>query len=152
MNGLADLDRIQPQADCDAETKKVVNELRQKCYDAMNDDLATPLVISHLFEACSVVNKLLDHKATICQDCLEELKSTMRLFAFDILGLADEKAANNEAREEAYGKVVDMVLDLRSKARANKDWATCDQIRDALKAAGFEVKDTKDGCVWKLNK
>ena len=152
MNGLADLDRIQPQADCDAETKKVVKELRQKCYDAMNDDLATPLVISHLFEACSVVNKLLDHKATIWQDCLEELKSTMRLFAFDILGLADEKAANNEAREEAYGKVVDMVLDLRSKARANKDWATCDQIRDALKAAGFEVKDTKDGCVWKLNK
>ena len=151
MNGLSDLDRIQPQAECDAQTKKVVKELRQKCYDAMNDDLATPLVISHLFEACSVVNKLIDHKATICTECLEELRATMRLFAFDILGLADEKAANNEAREEAYGKVVDMVLDLRSKARANKDWATCDQIRDALKAAGFEVKDTKDGCVWKLN-
>ena len=151
MNGLSDLDRIQPQAECDAQTKKVVKELRQKFYDAMNDDLATPLVISHLFEACSVVNKLIDHKATICAECLEELRATMRLFAFDILGLADEKAANNEAREEAYGKVVDMVLDLRSKARANKDWATCDQIRDALKAAGFEVKDTKDGCVWKLN-
>ena len=151
MNGLSDLDRIQPQAECDAQTKKVVKELRQKCYDAMNDDLATPLVISHLFEACSVVNKLIDHKATICAECLEELRATMRLFAFDILGLADEKAANNEAREEAYGKGVDMVLDLRSKARANKDWATCDQIRDALKAAGFEVKDTKDGCVWKLN-
>ena len=151
MNGLSDLDRIQPQAECDAQRKKVVKELRQKCYDAMNDDLATPLVISHLFEACSVVNKLIDHKATICAECLEELRATMRLFAFDILGLADEKAANNEAREEAYGKVVDMVLDLRSKARANKDWATCDQIRDALKAAGFEVKDTKDGCVWKLN-
>ena len=151
MNGLSDLDRIQPQAECDAQTKKVVKELRQKCYDAMNDDLATPLVISHLFEACSVVNNLIDHKATICAECLEELRATMRLFAFDILGLADEKAANNEAREEAYGKVVDMVLDLRSKARANKDWATCDQIRDALKAAGFEVKDTKDGCVWKLN-
>ena len=151
MNGLSDLDRIQPQAECDAQTKKVVKELRQKCYDAMNDDLATPLVISHLFEACSVVNKLIDHKATICAECLEELRATMRLFAFDILGLTDEKAANNEAREEAYGKVVDMVLDLRSKARANKDWATCDQIRDALKAAGFEVKDTKDGCVWKLN-
>ena len=151
MNGLADLDRIQPQADCDAETKKVVKELRQKCYDAMNDDLATPLVISHLFEACSTVNKLLDHKATICQDCLDELKQVMRLFAFDILGLRDEKADNNEDREEAYGKVVDMVLSLRAKARANKDWVTCDQIRDALKDAGFEVKDTKDGCVWKLN-
>ncbi|MGN0281314.1 MAG: cysteine--tRNA ligase [Prevotella sp.] len=151
MNGLADLDRIQPQADCDAETKKMVKELRQKCYDAMNDDLATPLVISHLFEACSTVNKLLDHKATICAECLDELRQTMRLFAFDILGLTDQKGSSNEAREEAFGKVVDMVLELRSKARANKDWATCDQIRDALKAAGFEVKDTKDGCVWKLN-
>ena len=152
MNGLHDLDRIQPQADCDAETKRVVKQLRQKCYDAMNDDLATPLVISHLFEACSVVNKLLDHKATICAECLDELKQTMRLFAFDILGLTDDKGSTGEAREEAFGKVVDMVLELRSKARANKDWVTCDQIRDALKAAGFEVKDTKDGCVWKLNK
>ena len=151
MNGLNDLDRITPTDKCDDETMKVVKELRQKCYDAMNDDLATPLVISHLFEACSTVNKLLDHKATICQDCLDELKQVMRLFAFDILGLRDEKADNNEGREEAYGKVVDMVLSLRAKARANKDWATCDQIRDALKDAGFEVKDTKDGCVWKLN-
>ena len=151
MNGLNDLDRITPTDKCDDETMKVVKELRQKCYDAMNDDLATPLVISHLFEACSTVNKLLDHKATICQDCLDELKQVMRLFAFDILGLRDEKADNNEDREEAYGKVVDMVLSLRAKSRANKDWATCDQIRDALKDAGFEVKDTKDGCVWKLN-
>ena len=151
MNGLNDLDRITPTDKCDDETMKVVKELRQKCYDAMNDDLATPLVISHLFEACSTVNKLLDHKATICQDCLDELKQVMRLFAFDILGLRDEKADNNEDREEAYGKVVDMVLSLRAKARANKDWVTCDQIRDALKDAGFEVKDTKDGCVWNLN-
>ena len=151
MNGLNDLDRITPTDKCDDETMKVVKELRQKCYDAMNDDLATPLVISHLFEACSTVNKLLDHKATICQDCLDELKQVMRLFAFDILGLRDEKADNNEDREEAYGKVVDMVLSLRAKAIANKDWVTCDQIRDALKDAGFEVKDTKDGCVWKLN-
>ena len=151
MNGLNDLDRITPTDKCDDGTMKVVKELRQKCYDAMNDDLATPLVISHLFEACSTVNKLLDHKATICQDCLDELKQVMRLFAFDILGLRDEKADNNEDREEAYGKVVDMVLSLRAKARANKDWVTCDQIRDALKDAGFEVKDTKDGCVWKLN-
>ena len=151
MNGLNDLDRITPTDKCDDETMKVVKELRQKCYDAMNDDLATPLVISHLFEACSTVNKLLDHKATICQDCLDELKQVMRLFAFDILGLRDEKADNNEDREEAYGKVVDMVLSLRAKARGDKDWATCDQIRDALKDAGFEVKDTKDGCVWKLN-
>ena len=157
MNAISDLERIQISSECDAETKKVVTELRQKCYDAMNDDLATPLVLSYLFEACTVINKLVDHKATICADCLKELKETMHLFAFDILGLQPSASASlagggNDAREEAFGKVVDMVLDLRAKAKANKDWATSDQIRDALAAAGFEVKDTKDGVTWKLNK
>ena len=77
----------------------------------------------------------------------------MHTFTFDILGLQPQHAgANNAGREEAYGKVVDMVLELRAKAKANKDWATSDQIRDALAAAGFEVKDTKDGVTWKLNK
>ena len=63
-----------------------------------------------------------------------------------------EKSGSNDSREEAFGKVVDMVLELRAKARAEKDWATCDKIRDELKDAGFEVKDTKDGVTWKLNK
>ena len=157
MNAIADIDRIQVADKCDAETEKIVKALRQQCYDAMNDDLATPQVISHLFEACTVINKLVDHKATICADCLKELKETMHLFAFDILGLSTVNGQwsmvnGNNAREEAFGKVVDMVLDLRAKAKANKDWATSDQIRDALAAAGFEVKDTKDGVTWKLNK
>ena len=76
----------------------------------------------------------------------------MRLFALDLLGLKEEKGNSSDAREEAYGKVVDMVLSLRAKAKAEKDWATSDRIRDELAAAGFEVKDTKDGCVWKLDK
>ena len=152
LNGIADLDRIQASDKCDAETEKIVKALRQKCYDAMNDDFATPQVISNLFEACTVVNKLTDHKATICADCLKELAETMRLFAFDILGLKAEKSGSNDSREEAFGKVVDMVLELRAKAKADKDWATSDKIRDELAAAGFEVKDTKDGVNWKLNK
>ena len=109
-------------------------------------------VISHLFEACTVINKLVDHKATICADCLKELKEVMHLFAFELLGLKAEKGGGSDAREAAFAKVVDMVLDLRAKAKAAKDWATSDQIRDALAAAGFEVKDTKDGVTWKLNK
>jgi cysteinyl-tRNA synthetase len=152
MNAIADLDRVQVSDKCDAETEKVVKALRQKCYDAMNDDLATPLVLSYLFEACTVVNKLIDHKGTICANCLKELSETMRLFAFDILGLKEEKSGSNDSREEAFGKVVDMVLELRAKAKADKDWATSDKIRDELAAAGFEVKDTKDGVTWKLNK
>ena len=152
MNAISDLERVQPTEKCDPETERIVKALRQKCYDAMNDDFATPQVISLLFEACTVVNKLIDHKATICADCLKELKETMHLFAFDILGLKAEKGSGSDAREEAFGKVVDMVLELRAKARAEKDWATCDRIRDELKDAGFEVKDTKDGVTWKLNK
>ena len=153
MNAISDLERVQASAECDAETKKVVTELRQKCYDAMNDDFATPQVISYLFEACTTINKLVDHKATICADCLKELKEVMHLFAFDILGLKSQESGDrSQEREEAYGKVVDMVLELRAKAKADKDWATSDKIRDELAAAGFEVKDTKDGVTWKLNK
>ena len=152
MNAFDDLDRIPVSSYCDAETDKFVKAFRQRCYEAMNDDLQTPLVISYLFEACHLINTLLDHKAEICADCLKELGDAMKLFAFDLLGLKNEKGDNNVAREEAYGKVVDMVLDLRAKAKADKDWTTSDKIRDALAAAGFEVKDTKDGVTWKLNK
>ena len=152
MNAIEDLNRIQTAATSDENTKKFVAALRQKCYDAMNDDLMTPAVISNLFEACHIVNLLIDHKAQISEEDLKELSETMRLFAFDILGLVNERGANNDAREAAYGKVVDMVLDLRAKAKANKDWAVSDQIRDALAEAGFQVKDTKDGVTWKLDK
>lgn len=152
LNGISDIERISVSEKCDAEVEKTVKELRQKCYDAMNDDLATPQVISYLFEACSVVNKLVDHKATICAEGLNELKETMRLFAFDILGLKEEKGNSSDDREAAFGQVVDMVLDLRAKAKQAKDWATSDRIRDDLAKAGFEVKDTKDGATWRLNK
>ena len=152
MNAFDDLERVPVSNHCDAETDKFVKAFRQRCYEAMNDDLQTPLVISYLFEACHLINTLLDHKAEICADCLKELGDAMNLFAFDLLGLKNEKGDNNVAREEAYGKVVDMVLDLRAKAKADKDWTTSDKIRDALAAAGFEVKDTKDGVTWKLNK
>ena len=152
MNGIEDLERIQTATASDENTKKFVTGFRQKCYDAMNDDLMTPAAISTLFEACHLVNILIDHKAQISADDLKELSEVMQLFAFDILGLQSERGANNDAREEAYGKVVDMVLDLRSKAKAEKNWAVSDQIRDALAEAGFQVKDTKDGVTWKLDR
>lgn len=152
MNGIEDLARIQPAGASDENTKKFVTGFRQKCYDAMNDDLMTPAAISTLFEACHLVNILVDHKAQISADDLKELSEAMQLFTFDILGLQNERGANNDAREEAYGKVVDMVLDLRAKAKAEKNWAVSDQIRDALAEAGFQVKDTKDGVTWKLDR
>ena len=152
MDGLANLDRIQPSKGSQPDTHKFVHELRQRCYDAMNDDLQTPLVISALFEACHVINLLLDHKTKISVEDLKELGDTMRLFTFDILGLKSNKGANNAERAKAYGKQVDMVLKMRQQAKEAKDWTTSDEIRDALANAGFEVNDTKDGVTWKLNK
>ena len=128
-----------------------VKELRGKCYDALNDDLNSPIVIATLFEGARMINTVLDKKATISSDDLDELKSLFKLFMTDILGLKEEKN-NDEAREESFGKVVDMILEQRMKAKVNKDWATSDYIRDQLASLGFEVKDTKDGFTWKLNR
>ena len=148
MEGFKNLERITPSK---ATSGIEPAGLRERCYEAMNDDLNTPIVISHLFEATRMINTVIDKKATVSADDLEELKSAFRLFAFDILGLKAE-TENNEAREEAFGKVVDMLLEQRMKAKAEKDWATSDKIRDNLAALGFEVKDTKDGFTWRLNK
>ena len=94
---------------------------------------------------------MLDKKATISAEDLEELKSVFHLFMFEILGLKEEHVSD-AAREESFGKVVDILLEQRMIAKANKDWATSDKIRDELTALGFEIKDTKDGATWRLNK
>ena len=131
---------------------KYVEELRQKCYDAMNDDLASPMVISHLFDACRVVNTLLDKKASITAEVAQALIQVFHTFAFDILGLSVDTGTSNKEREAAFGAVVNMVLEQRQQAKAEKNWALSDKIRDDLAALGFEVKDTKDGQTWTLNK
>lgn len=152
MDSVADLQRIQPAAQSDEKSHAFVAALRQRCYDAMNDDMMTPAVISILFEACHLINTATDHKAQLSAEDIQEVAEVQRIFMNDILGLQDERTQNNGSREEAFGKVMDMVLELRAKAKADKDWTTSDKIRDELAAAGFEVKDTKDGVTWKLNK
>ncbi len=152
MEAMEAMPRIKPAESGDSDIEALAGTLRQRCYDAMNDDFATPQVISCLFEGCSAINKLLDGKAKISAQALEELRQTMHLFANDLLGLRDDSAATAGEREKAFAKVVDMVLDLRAKAKAAKDWATSDRIRDELAALGFEVKDTKDGATWRLDK
>ena len=147
LEGWKNLERITPSTTTTIEVKG----LREKCYEAMNDDLGTPLVISHLFDACRCINQVADKKATIAAEDLNELKETFRVFLFDILGMREDTGAGNVAREEAFGKVVDMLLEQRAVAKANKDWATSDKIRNELTAIGFEIKDTKEGATWKLN-
>ena len=124
-----------------------VNGLRGRCEEAMCDDLNTPIVISHLFDACKAINTIADGKATIAAADLEELKATFKLFVEDILGL---QTADNSTDNTAYKKAVDLLLEIRRQAKQNKDWATSDKIRNELTAIGFTIKDTKDGFEWSI--
>ncbi|MBQ6037286.1 MAG: cysteine--tRNA ligase [Bacteroidaceae bacterium] len=142
---------LQKLTPTDATTAEV-KDLRQKCDDAMNDDLNSPIVIAHLFDACRAINSIAAGTATITAADLQELRDTFSLYCFDILGLREDAASGNAAREEAYAAAVDMLLAERQKAKAAKDWATSDAIRNQLTALGFEIKDGKNGAEWKLNK
>lgn len=127
-----------------------VKDLRQKCYDALNDDLNSPIVISHLFDATRAINSVHNGKASISASDLDELKAVFHLFLFDILGLKDEMS-EGDSSIDAFGKAVDLLLSIRQQAKADKDWATSDKIRNELISYGFIIKDTKDGSEWSLN-
>ena len=145
MEGWNNLSKITP-----AQTSTIdIKEIRTKCYEAMNDDLSTPIVISHLFDGVRIINTVLAGNATLSQADLDELRETMRMFMFDILGLVESKQVDNSGNE-AYGKAVELLLEMRREAKARKDWATSDLIRDRLGEIGFELKDTKEGTEWKL--
>ena len=150
FDGIAQIERLQPVAD-GAITKDFADQLKQRCYDAMDDDLNSPIVISHLFDACRVINQVADHQQTITPDAVEALREVSHTFTFDILGLKPETDGGSK-REEAFSAAIDLLLETRAKAKAAKDWATSDLIRDRLAQLGFEVKDTKDGATWKLNR
>ena len=125
-----------------------VKGLRQLCEEAMCDDINTPIVISHLFEACKAINTVADGKATLCADDLNELNATFKLFIEDILGLQQEGV--DHKNQDAYKKAIDLLLNIRLQAKENKDWATSDKIRNELASYGFIVKDTKDGFEWSI--
>ena len=147
MDAYHHLMKLQPGANTSVEVKG----LREKCYEAMNDDLNSPIVISHLFDAARAINSAKDGKGTISAEDLKELQDVFHLFLFDILGMVDESAgAGNDTSREAFSKAVDLLLSIRQQAKANKDWATSDKIRNELTAIGFTIKDTKDGAEWKI--
>ena len=143
MQAYKTLKSLQPSKSSSIEVK----EYRQKCYAAMNDDFNTPIVISHLFDAAKAINTVNDKNASLTQADIDELKSVFDTFVFDILGLRDEAASDNTALIDG---LMQMILDMRATAKANKDWATSDKIRDTLKGLGVTVKDGKDGATWEI--
>ena len=132
-----------------------VSGLMAKCYEAMDDDLNTPILLSHLFEACALINKVNDGNATATAADLETLRQVFDTFLIDILGIRVDGAASetgSAADMKPFEDAVNLLLEMRSQAKANKDWATSDLIRDRLAAIGFDVKDTKNGFEWSLKK
>lgn len=126
-----------------------VKDIARRCAEAMNDDLSTPLVISALFEAVRIINTVLAGQGSLSQADIDMLRTVMREYMFDILGLTDN-ARGDAAGAEAYRKAVDLLVDMRRDAKSRKDWAMSDYIRDKLGEIGFELKDTKEGTEWKL--
>ncbi len=145
MEGWNNLSKVAPGATSTAD----VRSLREKCYAAMNDDLSTPIVISHLFEGVRIINSAMAGQASLTQEDIEHLRETMHTFMFDLLGLTETAAADNTG-DEAYRKAVELLLNVRKEAKSRKDWATSDYIRDRMGEIGFEIKDTKEGTEWKL--
>ncbi|WP_426091583.1 cysteine--tRNA ligase [Flavobacterium sp. DSR3-2] len=133
-----------------AGTKSTVNiaAWKQSCYDAMNDDFNTPILIAQLFEGVRFINLLKDEKETLNADDLNYFAKTMHAFVFDVLGLEDEKVSDS-SNDKLEG-TVNILIEMRKQARDNKNFALSDQIRDQLIALGIQLKDGKEGTTFSI--
>jgi cysteinyl-tRNA synthetase len=125
-----------------------ISDLETRCYEAMNDDLNTPVVIAHLFDGVRIINLINDGRESISEGDLKKLKDLFATFVYNILGLKEEESAGSEL----LGEIINILLTIRQEAKANKDWATSDRIRDGLVKLGVVVKDRKDGFDWEITR
>lgn len=126
-----------------------VDELRDKAFAALCDDLNSPIAIATLFDWVRIINSLAEGKEQITQPDLDELTSLFNSLMFDILGLTDDQTAGSK-HAELTGKLIELLLEMRMQAKANKDYAKSDQIRDQLTELGVTVRDRKDGFDWEI--
>ena len=143
--------RLQDLKASDVSTLDGVADLEKRAYEALDDDFNTPVLIGVLFDAVRMINQVYDHTATATSDDIEALKKLFDTFLIEILGIVPDGASDAGAASlKPYQEAVDLLLQIRAEAKANKNWATSDLIRDRLAAIGFTVKDTTDGVEWKL--
>jgi cysteinyl-tRNA synthetase len=121
---------------------------KQSCYDAMNDDFNSPILIAQLFEGVRYINLINDEKETLTSEDLEIFSQAMHAFVFDVLGLEDEKTTDS-SNDKLEG-VVNMLIGMRNQARADKNFALSDQIRDQLISFGIQLKDGKEGTTFSV--
>ena len=143
MEAINDLEKVE------AETSSTfdVKEWRKQCYDAMNDDFNTPILISHLFEAVKIINQIKEDKASLTENDLSLLKETMNAFVFDVLGLQNKKSESSITKIDG---VVELLIKLRKEARDNRDFAMSDKIRDELLELGIQLKDGREGTTYTI--
>jgi len=112
-----------------------------QCYAAMNDDFNSPQLIAHLFEAVKYIVAVQQGKATIDKATKKNLKTKLDAFIFDVLGLDIPQQNNSDKDNDTLHGTIDLLLKLRNNARENKDFATADQIREALNGLGIQIND-----------
>jgi cysteinyl-tRNA synthetase len=122
---------------------------KQSCYDAMNDDFNTPVLIANLFEGVKYINQIKEGSASVTENDLSLLKDTIQAFVLDILGL--ENTSKSESGTDKLSGAVEVLIKLRQEARANKNFALSDKIRDELTSVGIELKDGKEGTTFSVN-
>lgn len=128
-----------------------VGQIRQRCYESLNDDLNSPLVIAALFDASRLINSACDGKESLTDADRDALQETFVVFFDRILGLVPLQAGNNEKMQEVVNGLIELILEFRQSARDDKDWAASDKIRNRLTRIGIEVKDGKEGASWTLS-
>jgi len=125
-----------------------ITSWKQLCYDAMNDDFNSPILIAQLFEGVRYINLLKENKESLIASDLETLTSTMNAFVFNVLGLENEKASDS-SNDKLEG-TINMLIEMRNKARADKNFAMSDHIRDQLLTLGIQLKDGKEGTTFSI--
>ena len=123
-----------------------VKNLKVRCYDAMNDDLNTPVLLAHIFDGVRVVNSVDEGHKTISREELDILKEIFNVFVKDILGLEEEIKSD----EKLTDGLISLLLNIRNEARINRDFAASDKIREELLKLGIQIRDTKDGSDWEM--
>lgn len=121
------------------------------CYNALSDDLNSPKVIAELFDATHRINTAKNGDEALTAEQIVTLKELFETFLFEILGILPSGSKDSNAHTEAFAGAMQLLLDIRQKAKEQKDWTASDQIRDELAKLGFEIKDTKNGAEWKLS-
>ena len=124
-----------------------IGELEKKCFEAINDDFNTPILIANLFEAVKVINSIKNQKANLNSKDLNSLKKLFDIFINEILGLKEQE---NTTSNDISNDIMQVVFRLRNNAKKNKDFATADFIRDELEKKGIQIKDSREGSSWSL--